>query len=58
MPDVAASYGRLFDFFCFFGVFSYIIDENSFLGIFIHNWWEFVSEVLYLQQTFIEYVSD
>ena len=29
-----------------------------FLGILIHNWREFMSEVLYLHQTFTDYVSD
>ena len=46
MRDVTASYGRSFDFIAFL------------LGIFIHNWRAFMSEVFYLQQTFTDCMSN
>ena len=46
MPDVTACYGRTFDFMSFS------------LGIFIHNCNLFMSEILYLHQTFTDYVFD
>ena len=45
MPDVAARYRNFFDFIAFLG--SFINDEHTFM-----------SEVLYLHQTFTDFVSD
>ena len=39
MPDVTSSYGTLFDFI-------------AFLGIFIHNWYAFMSKLLSIHPTF------
>ena len=46
MLDVTASYGTSLEFIAFF------------LGIFIHNWRSFMSDLLYLHQTFTSCVSD
>ena len=44
MPDVTASYGNPFDFI-------------TFSGILIHYYWPFMSELLFLHQTFTNYIS-
>ena len=45
MPDVVACHGTPLDFIAFFGIFAYMIDDP------------FMSELLYLQQSFANYVS-
>ena len=45
MSDMTKSNGTLFDII-------------AFLDIFIHNWRAFMFEVLYIHQTFTDYVSD
>ena len=45
LPDITTSFGKSVDFISFFG---YIL---------IHYWWPFMSELLYLHQTFTDCVS-